>query len=79
MLADSLGTHACPSLDLGAESIGVPLKNGLHGRLAGAFILHVVAAVDTVASIAVAARRKTFTVPAETMLGDNVCMIGQSS
>lgn len=62
------GTHTCAGLNLGAESIGIPLKNGFHGRLASAFILHVVAAVDAVAAITVAARGKAFTVPAERML-----------
>ena len=58
-------THACTSLDLGAEGIGVALQNGLHSGLAGALILHVVAAVDTVAAITITARGEALAVPAD--------------
>lgn len=64
---DGIVAYSCTSLDFGAESIGVPLKDSFHCGLAGAFILHVVAAVHTVAAITIAPTCKALTVPAHAM------------
>ena len=51
-------------MNLGSESIWVALQDSFHSRLTCALILHVVAAVDTIAAITVTTRGKTLTIPA---------------